>query len=45
MVKKGDVYQKVPSDRLVQRGSVLDLPVAPGDPLTPGYGDTKMPND
>ncbi|MEO5599438.1 MAG: transferrin receptor-like dimerization domain-containing protein [Cyclobacteriaceae bacterium] len=23
-----------------QRGSVLDLPVAPGDPLTPGYGAT-----
>lgn len=25
----------------VQRGSVLDIPVAPGDPLTPGYGATK----
>ena len=25
----------------VQRGSVLDLPVAPGDPLTPGIGSTK----
>ena len=25
----------------VQRGSVLDLPVAPGDPLTPGVGSTK----
>jgi N-acetylated-alpha-linked acidic dipeptidase len=25
----------------VQRGSVLDLPVAPGDPLTPGVGATK----
>ncbi|MGH7445305.1 MAG: transferrin receptor-like dimerization domain-containing protein, partial [Longimicrobiales bacterium] len=24
----------------VQRGSVLDLPVRPGDPLTPGYGAT-----
>jgi len=24
----------------VQRGSVLDLPVAPGDPLTPGVGAT-----
>jgi N-acetylated-alpha-linked acidic dipeptidase len=23
-----------------QRGAVLDLPVAPGDPLTPGYGAT-----
>ena len=26
---------------MVQRGSVLDMPVAPGDPLTPGYGATK----
>jgi N-acetylated-alpha-linked acidic dipeptidase len=25
----------------VQRGSVLDMPLYPGDPLTPGYGDTK----
>ncbi len=25
----------------VQRGSVLDLPVAPGDPLTPGIGSTQ----
>jgi N-acetylated-alpha-linked acidic dipeptidase len=25
----------------VQRGSVLDLPVAPGDPLTPGIGATR----
>ena len=25
----------------VQRGSVIDLPVRPGDPLTPGYGATK----
>lgn len=24
----------------VQRGSVVDLPVRPGDPLTPGYGAT-----
>lgn len=24
----------------IQRGSVLDLPVRPGDPLTPGYGAT-----
>jgi N-acetylated-alpha-linked acidic dipeptidase len=39
----GDVYPKGPfrpSDG-VQRGSVLDMPVAPGDPLTPGYGATK----
>lgn len=25
----------------VQRGSVMDMPVAPGDPLTPGTGATK----
>jgi N-acetylated-alpha-linked acidic dipeptidase len=25
----------------VQRGSVIDLPMRPGDPLTPGYGATK----
>ncbi len=24
----------------VQRGSVLDMPLSPGDPLTPGYGAT-----
>lgn len=39
----GDVYPKGgwrPEDS-VQRGSVLDLPVAPGDPLTPGIGATK----
>jgi N-acetylated-alpha-linked acidic dipeptidase len=24
-----------------QRGSVMDMPVRPGDPLTPGYGATK----
>ncbi|MEE8586638.1 MAG: M28 family peptidase, partial [Acidobacteriota bacterium] len=28
-------------ERAVQRGSVLDLPKRPGDPLTPGYGATK----
>ena len=28
-------------DQAVQRGSVLDLPLRPGDPLTPGYGATK----
>ncbi|MCZ6674054.1 MAG: M28 family peptidase [Verrucomicrobia bacterium] len=27
-------------DSAVQRGSVVDLPVRPGDPLTPGYGAT-----
>ncbi|NBB30245.1 transferrin receptor-like dimerization domain-containing protein [Cellulophaga sp. BC115SP] len=40
---QGDVYPKGPfrPEAGAQRGSVLDLPVAPGDPLTPGYGDTK----
>lgn len=28
-------------DTAVQRGSVVDLPMRPGDPLTPGYGATK----
>lgn len=28
-------------DTAVQRGSVLDLPVRPGDPLTPGRGATR----
>lgn len=39
----GDAYPKGgfrPSQG-VQRGSVLDLPVAPGDPLTPNVGATK----
>jgi len=39
----GEVYPEGgyrPSDG-VQRGSVLDMPVYPGDPLTPGYGSTK----
>ncbi|MBC8000975.1 MAG: M28 family peptidase [Opitutaceae bacterium] len=38
----GDVYPKGgyrPADG-VQRGSVLDMPIAPGDPLTPGVGAT-----
>jgi N-acetylated-alpha-linked acidic dipeptidase len=38
----GDAYPKGgfrPSDG-VQRGSVLDMPVYPGDPLTPGVGAT-----
>ncbi len=38
----GDAYPKGafrPSDG-VQRGSVVDLPVQPGDPLTPGIGAT-----
>ena len=39
----GDAYPKGgwrPGDG-VQRGSVLDIPVASGDPLTPGIGATK----
>lgn len=39
----GDAYPKGahrPADG-VQRGSVLDMPVYPGDPLTPGVGATK----
>ncbi len=40
---QGDVYPKgaYRSDTGVQRGSVMDMPVHPGDPLTPGYGATK----
>jgi N-acetylated-alpha-linked acidic dipeptidase len=36
----GDVYPKggYRSDRSVQRGSVADMPLYPGDPLTPGVG-------
>ena len=39
----GDVYPKGPwrPEYGAQRGSVLDMPVAPGDPLTVGYGATK----
>jgi N-acetylated-alpha-linked acidic dipeptidase len=39
----GDVYPKGgwrPSDG-AQRGSVMDMPTYPGDPLTPGVGATK----
>ena len=37
---QGDVYPKgaFKSEYGVQRGSVMDMPVYPGDPLTPGYG-------
>lgn len=40
---QGDVYPKgaFKNETMVQRGSVLDMPVYPGDPLTPGYGATK----
>lgn len=39
---QGDVYPKGPwrPRNGVQRGSVLDMPVAPGDPLTVGIGAT-----
>jgi N-acetylated-alpha-linked acidic dipeptidase len=39
----GDVYPKGPwrPEYGAQRGSVLDMPVAPGDPLTVGYAATK----
>jgi N-acetylated-alpha-linked acidic dipeptidase len=37
---QGDVYPKGPfrPEFGVQRGSVMDMPVHPGDPLTPGWG-------
>ncbi|HMQ87728.1 MAG TPA: transferrin receptor-like dimerization domain-containing protein [Flavilitoribacter sp.] len=40
---QGDVYPKGAYKNAdgVQRGSVLDMPLFPGDPLTPGYGATK----
>jgi N-acetylated-alpha-linked acidic dipeptidase len=40
---QGDVYPSGGwrSDRAAQRGSVMDLPMYPGDPLTPGGGATK----
>ena len=39
----GDVFPKGPMRPAqgVQRGSVADMPVYPGDPLTPGVGATK----
>jgi len=39
---RGDVYPEGPfkPETGVQRGSVLDMPLYPGDPLTPGYGAT-----
>jgi len=39
---QGDVYPKgaYKNEWGAQRGAVIDLPVAPGDPLTPGYGAT-----
>ena len=40
---QGDVYPKGPfrPELGAQRGSVEDMPVYPGDPLTPGIGATK----
>ena len=40
---QGDVYPKgaFKNEYGVQRGSVLDMPIYPGDPLTPGIGATK----
>ncbi len=40
---QGDVYPKgaYKNESGAQRGSVLDMPLYPGDPLTPGYGATK----
>jgi N-acetylated-alpha-linked acidic dipeptidase len=40
---EGDVYPKgaFKNEYGVQRGSVLDMPIYPGDPLTPGIGATK----
>ena len=40
---EGDVYPKgaFKNEWGVQRGSVLDMPIYPGDPLTPGVGATK----
>ena len=39
----GDVYPKgaCRPEQGVQRGSVADMPLYPGDPLTPGVGATK----
>jgi N-acetylated-alpha-linked acidic dipeptidase len=39
---QGDVYPRGPyrSARGAQRGSVMDMPLYPGDPLTPGVGAT-----
>lgn len=40
---QGDVYPKgaFKNEWGAQRGSVLDMPIYPGDPLTPGTGATK----
>lgn len=43
---QGDVYPKgaFKPEHGVQRGSVQDMPVYPGDPLTPGVGATENAN-
>jgi len=40
---QGDVYPKgaFKNEYGVQRGSIMDMPIYPGDPLTPGTGATK----
>jgi N-acetylated-alpha-linked acidic dipeptidase len=40
---QGDVFPKGPyrPEHGVQRGSVMDMPIHPGDPLTPGWGAVK----
>jgi N-acetylated-alpha-linked acidic dipeptidase len=40
---QGEVYPEGPykNEYGVQRGAVMDLPLAPGDVLTPGYGATE----
>ncbi len=40
---QGDVYPEGPyrPEQGVQRGSVMDMPIHPGDPLTPGWGAVK----
>lgn len=40
---RGDVYPEgaFKNEHGVQRGAVMDLPYAPGDPLTPNYGSTE----
>jgi N-acetylated-alpha-linked acidic dipeptidase len=39
---QGDVYPEgaFKNEYGIQRGSVMDMPMAPGDPLTPSYGAT-----
>jgi N-acetylated-alpha-linked acidic dipeptidase len=40
---QGDVFPNGPyrPEQGVQRGSVMDMPIHPGDPLTPGWGAVK----